>query len=42
MLHDHNVQRLGRVETVAACVAFVTSPMAGYINGAYNNHDLKP
>jgi len=34
MLHDHNVQRLGRVEEVAELVAFVASPVAGYINGA--------
>jgi NAD(P)-dependent dehydrogenase (short-subunit alcohol dehydrogenase family) len=34
MLSDKTVRRLGRVEEVADLVAFVSSPLADYINGA--------
>jgi NAD(P)-dependent dehydrogenase (short-subunit alcohol dehydrogenase family) len=34
MLSDKTVKRLGRVEEVANLVAFVSSPLADYINGA--------
>jgi NAD(P)-dependent dehydrogenase (short-subunit alcohol dehydrogenase family) len=34
MLSDKSVGRLGRVEEVADLVAFVSSPLADYINGA--------
>jgi NAD(P)-dependent dehydrogenase (short-subunit alcohol dehydrogenase family) len=34
VLSDKTVKRLGRVEEVADLVAFVASPLAGYINGA--------
>jgi NAD(P)-dependent dehydrogenase (short-subunit alcohol dehydrogenase family) len=34
MLSDKTVKRLGRVEEVANLVAFVSSPLSDYINGA--------